>query len=149
MNVDYFMNEAIVEAEKALLLNEIPIGGVLVDNNTQKIISRNFNQINKSNNAIKHCEINLIFDSCKKLKQKYLNNTTIFVTLEPCSMCASAISEVHIDSLYFGAYDEKNGGIEKIRLTYQRKNIFVPKIYGGIMETKCTNLLKNFFKKIR
>ncbi len=149
MNVDYFMNEAIIEAEKALLLNEIPIGGILVDNNTQKIISRNFNQINKSNNAIKHCELNLIFDSCKKLKQKYLNNTTIFVTLEPCSMCASAISEVHIDSLYFGAYDEKNGGIEKIRLAYQRKNIFVPKIYGGIMETKCTKLLKNFFKKIR
>ena len=64
-------------------------------------------------------------------------------------MCASAISEVHIDSLYFGAYDEKNGGIEKIRLTFQRNNIFIPEIYGGIMEDKCSKLLKDFFRKIR
>ena len=64
-------------------------------------------------------------------------------------MCASAISEVHIDSLYFGAYDEKNGGIEKIRLTFQRNNIFIPEIYGGIMEKECGELLRNFFKKRR
>ena len=64
-------------------------------------------------------------------------------------MCASAISEVHIDTLYFGAYDEKNGGIEKIRLTFERKNIFTPNIYGGIMEDKCSKLLKNFFKELR
>ena len=69
----------------------------------------------------------------------------MFVTLEPCSMCASAISEVHLNTLYFGAYDEKNGGIEKIRIAFQRNNIFVPSIYGGIMEEKCSNLIKNFF----
>ena len=149
MNVDYFMNEALVEAKKALASEEIPVGAIIVDNNTQEIISRSYNQINKFNNAIKHCEINLISETCEKLKQKYLDNMTMFVTLEPCSMCASAISEVHIDSLYFGAYDEKNGGIEKIRLAFNRENIFIPNIYGGIMEEKCKILLKNFFKKIR
>ena len=149
MNVDYFMNEALLEAEKANKSNEIPIGGIIVDNKTQKIVSRNYNQINRFNNAIKHCEINLIFETCEKLKQKYLNNMTMFVTLEPCSMCASAISEVHIDTLYFGAYDEKNGGLEKMRLAYSRKNIFIPNIYGGILEDKCSKLLKEFFQKVR
>ena len=79
-------------------------------------------------------------------KKKYLENMTLFVTLEPCTMCASAISEVHIKNLYFGAYDEKNGGIEKLRVAFQRENIFMPTIYGGIMEKECSNLLKKFFK---
>ncbi len=149
MNVDYFMNEALVEAKKALLSNEIPVGAVLVDNKSKEIISRNFNKMNRLNNAINHCELNLIFETCKKLKRKYLDKMTLFVTLEPCSMCASAISKVHIDTLYFGAYDEKNGGIENVRLTFQRKNIFTPNIYGGIMEDKCGSLLKEFFKKER
>ena len=70
----------------------------------------------------------------------------MFVTLEPCLMCASAISEVHIEELYFGAYDNKNGGIEKLRVAFQRQNIFMPTIYGGIMEKECSSLLKKFFK---
>ena len=149
MNVDYFMKEALTEAEKAIAFKEIPIGGIIVDNKTHEIISRNYNKINQSNNAIKHCELNLIFDACSKLKQKYLDKTTMFVTLEPCSMCFSAISEVHVDTLYFGAYDEKNGGIEKMGLLFKRENMFTPKIYGGIMEDKCSKILKKFFKKIR
>ena len=62
-------------------------------------------------------------------------------------MCASAISEVHLDTLYFGAYDEKNGGIERIKLAFGEKNIFKPNIYGGIMEDKCKKLLRNFKEK--
>ena len=88
-------------------------------------------------------------ETCENLKQKYLDNMTMFVTLEPCSMCASAISEVHINTLYFGAYDEKNGGIEKIRLAFKRNNIFLPNIYGGIMENESSKLLKKFFKNKR
>ena len=149
MNVNYFMNEALLEAKKGLSYNEIPVGAILVDNDTQEVISRHYNQMNTFNNAIKHCEINLIFDACEKLKKKYLDNTSLFVTLEPCCMCASAISQVHIESIYFGAYDEKNGGIENIRLTFERKNIFTPNIYGGIMEDKCSKLLKDFFKSYR
>ena len=149
MNVDYFMNEALLEAKKAFTFNEIPIGAVIVDNVSNEIISRNYNQVNKSNNAINHCEIDLIYRTCKLLKQKYLDNMTMFVTLEPCTMCASAISEAHINTLYFGAYDEKKGGIEKLRLAFKRKNIFMPNIYGGIMEKKCSDIIKEFFKTIR
>ena len=149
MNVDYFMNEALLEAKKAFTSNEIPIGAVIVDNLSNEIISRNYNQVNKSNSAINHCEIDLIYRTCKLLKQKYLENMTMFVTLEPCTMCASAISEAHINSLYFGAYDEKKGGIEKLRLAFKRNNIFMPNIYGGIMEKKCSDIIKEFFKTIR
>ena len=149
MNINYFMNEALIEAKKAYNSDEIPIGAVLVDNKSNEIISKKFNQINKFSSAIKHCELSLIMETCENLKQKYLNNMTMFVTLEPCSMCASAISEVHINTLYFGAYDEKNGGIEKIRLAFKRNNIFLPNIYGGIMENECSKLLKKFFKNKR
>ena len=149
MNVDYFMNEALLEAKKAFTFNEIPIGAVIVDNISNEIISRNYNQVNKSNNAINHCEIDLIYRTCKLLKKKYLDNMTMFVTLEPCTMCASAISEAHINTLYFGAYDEKKGGIEKLRLAFKRENIFMPNIYGGIMEKKCSDIIKEFFKTIR
>ena len=73
----------------------------------------------------------------------------MFVTLEPCTMCASAISQVHINKLYFGAYDEKRGGIEERKATFKKKHIFNTEIYGGIMEKECRGLLKNFFKEIR
>ena len=149
MNVDYFMNEALLEAKKAFTSNEIPIGAVIVDNLSNEIISRNYNQVNKSSNAINHCEIDLIYKTCTLLKKKYLDNMTMFVTLEPCTMCASAISEAHINTLYFGAYDEKKGGIEKLRLAFKRNNIFMPNIYGGILENKCSNIIKEFFKTIR
>ena len=149
MNVEYFMNEAIIEANKAFENNEVPVGGILVDNVSKRIISRNYNKINKDNNSIKHCEINIIYEACETLKEKYLQNTSIFVTLEPCTMCASAISKAQISNVYFGAYDEKNGGIEKIRIAFQRNNIFIPDIYGGIKEEECSKLIKKFFAKMR
>ena len=73
----------------------------------------------------------------------------MFVTLEPCIMCTAAISEVHINKLYFGAYNEKNGGIENRQFVLKREHTFKTEIYGGIMENDCNNLLKNFFKKLR
>ena len=149
MNINYFMTEAIKEAKIAFENNEVPIGGVLVDYKTNKIIEKSFNKINKEKNAILHCEIDLIINSCKKLSQKYLNDTVMFVTLEPCIMCTSAISEVHINKLYFGAYNEKNGGIENSQFVLKTEHTFKTEIYGGIMENDCNNLLKNFFKKLR
>lgn len=143
------MKEAINQARYAYYNNEVPVGGILVDNKTNEIIEKSYNKINKKNNAIYHCEIDLIIKSSKKLSKKYLNDTTIFVTLEPCLMCASAICESHIDKLYFGAYDEKNGGIEKNKFFFKRKHSFNTEIYGGIMEKDCNNLLKNFFLELR
>ena len=149
MNINYFMNEAIKEANLAFDNNEVPVGGILVNDKTNEIIERSYNKINIKKSAIYHCEIDLIMSSCEKLSQKYLNETVMFVTLEPCIMCASAINEVHIKKLYFGAYDEKNGGIEKNKAPSKKKHNFKTDIYGGIMEKECKDLLKNFFKNIR
>ena len=149
MNINYFMNEAIKEANYAFNNNEVPIGGVLIDSKTKAIIHRSYNQVNKEKNAMHHCEIDLIMHSCKALSRKYLHDTIMFVTLERCLMCASAISEVHIDKLYFGAYDDKNGGIENFKFQSKRKHAFKTEIYGGIMENSCKALIENFFKKLR
>ena len=121
MNVDFFMKEAIIEADKAYNLNEVPVGGILVDNTTNKIVTRSYNTVNKDKNAIKHCELNLIQETCERLKLKYLENMTLFVTLEPCTMCASAISEVHIKDIYFGAYDEKMEELKNFELLFKEK----------------------------
>jgi tRNA(Arg) A34 adenosine deaminase TadA len=149
MNIDYFMNEAINQAKNAFDNQEVPVGGVLVDINTNEIIAKSYNRVNREKNAIYHCEIDLIINACKKLSRKYLNNTVMFVTLEPCLMCASAISEVHIDKLYFGAYDEKNGAIEKDKILLKKQHTFKTEIYGGIMEKDCKSLLEKFFIKLR
>ena len=137
MNINYFMNEAINQAKLAYQKDEVPVGGILVD------------VIKKEKNAIYHCEIDLIIHACKKLSSKYLNNLVMFVTLEPCLMCASAIKEAHIKKLYFGAYDEKKGGVEKNKLFSNEKHAFKTEVYGGIMEKECNKLLKEFFKEIR
>ena len=80
MNIDYFMKEAINQAKNAFHNQEVPVGGILVDINTNEVIAKSYNRVNKEQNAIYHCEIDLIINSCKKLSRKYLNNTAMFVT---------------------------------------------------------------------
>jgi tRNA(adenine34) deaminase len=143
------MNEAIYQAKLAFEKDEVPVGGILVDIVTNEIIAKSFNRVNEKKSAIYHCEIDLIINACKKLSSKYLNNLAMFVTLEPCLMCASAIKEAHIKKLYFGAYDEKKGGVEKNKLFSNEKHAFKTEVYGGIMEKECNKLLKEFFKEIR
>ena len=145
MNINFFMDKAIEQAHKALLVNEIPVGALLVDNNNQEIIASSHNLTNSLNNSTFHAEIMVINKACEK-KKKYANDTTLFVTLEPCAMCAAAISEVHIKRIYFGAYDEKKGSLETIMRIYNEKHYFVPEVYGGIREVECSLLLKNFFQ---
>ena len=146
MNINFFMDKALEQANRALLANEVPIGAVLVDNSTNEIIASSHNLINSLNNSTFHAEILVINESCQKRKNKLLNKTTLFVTLEPCAMCAAAISEVRIDKIYFGAYDEKKGSLESIMKIYNKRHYFVPEVYGGIKEEQCSFLLKNFFQ---
>ena len=146
MNINFFMDKAIEQAHKALLVNEVPVGAVLIDNNNQEIIASSHNLINTLNNSTYHAEIMVINKACEKKKKKYLTNSSLFITLEPCAMCAAAISEVHIKRIYFGSYDEKKGSLESIMRIYNKKHYFVPEVYGGIREAECSLLLKNFFK---
>ena len=149
MNINFFMNKALEQANKALLAQEVPIGAILVDNNNNKIIQSAYNQVNFRSNASMHAEMIIINESCKIRKNKFLNQTSLFVTLEPCAMCAAAISEVHIEKIYFGAYDEKKGSLDSIMKIYNKKNYFIPEIYGGINEEKCSLILKRFFQRKR
>ena len=149
MDIDFFMSKALEQAEQASINREVPIGAILVDNFTHKIVSRGYNSINSMYNSINHAEILVINNACKKRKNKFLINTTLFVTLEPCAMCASAISEVRISKIYFGAYDQKKGSLESIMQIYKEKHFFVPEVYGGFKEKECSLLLKNFFIKLR
>ena len=149
MNINFFMDKALEEANKALEAGEVPIGAVLVDNFSENIIYASHNLVNFIKNASMHAEIVVINESCRIKKSKYLNETSLFVTLEPCLMCAAAISEVQIKSVYFGAFDEKNGGLENTKKVYNSRNVFFPDIYGGIKEINCSNLLKDYFRYIR
>jgi len=149
MNINYFMNKAILEAKKAVLFGEVPIGAVIVNNDTQEIIALNHNRMNNKHDATQHAEMLVIQESCNKLESKYLNNTSIFITLEPCMMCAAAISEVHIDRVYFGAYDENKGSVESTMQIYKKEKFYRPEVYGGISELECSKLLNSFFKKKR
>ena len=149
MNINYYMRLAIEEAKKAYLFDEVPIGAILVDNCSKSIISSAQNQIFRLNNPTKHAEMNVIDYGCDKKKSKYLFNTSIFITLEPCAMCATAISKAKIERIYFGAYDEKQGSLESIMHIYNNKNFYIPEIYGGIEEKECSQLLKKFFKTKR
>ena len=146
MNINFFMHKALEQANQGLLKNEIPVGAILVDNFTNQIISVGHNLINYYHNSTCHAEMIVINESCKKRKKKFLNNTSIFVTLEPCAMCAAAIREVRIDRVYFGAYDEKKGSLDSIMKIYNKRHYFVPEVYGGILEEKCSLLLKKFFQ---
>lgn len=139
------MKKAIIEAKKGNQSNEVPVGAILVDNIDNSIISVAHNQIVQQKNPIKHAEILVIDQACNEKKSRYLENTSIFITLEPCAMCSAAISEAKISKIYFGAYDEKKGSLESIMKIYSNKKYFVPEVYGGIFEKECSLLLKEFF----
>ena len=144
-----YMELAIEYAKKAASLNEVPVGAVLVDEKSQKILSLRHNEIVNQNNPLKHAEILVIEESCKIKKSRYLNDTVMYVTLEPCAMCAAAISEARIKKIYFGSYDEKKGAIENGIRIFSNNSYFKPEIYGGIKEKECSLILKNFFSSKR
>lgn len=104
-----FMNQAFILAKRAFDHDDVPIGAVIVQNG--KIIARGENRVQKSKNPTLHAEIVAINRACKKLGTKFLDDCDIYVTLEPCSMCATAISFARIKNIYFAASDEKGGGI--------------------------------------
>ena len=143
------MELAIKYAKKGALLGEIPVGAVLIDEKNQKIYSTRHNEIVTQNNPLKHAEILAIEESCKIKNTRYLVDMIMYVTLEPCVMCAAAISYARIKKIYFGAYDEKKGAIENGIRIFSNKNYFKPEIYGGIMEKECALMLKSFFSSKR
>ncbi len=140
---EYFMKEALKEANKALDANEVPVGAVIVSNN--KIIARGHNLTETLNDSTAHAEMQAFTAATEYLGAKYLNECTLYVTLEPCTMCAGAAYWSQIGRIVFGASDEKRG-YQKLKT-----NILHPKteVVSGVLENECSTLVTDFFKSKR
>ncbi len=143
-----FMKKALKEAEKAYDKLEVPIGAVIVKDN--KIIARAHNLKEEKQSTIKHAEIIAIEKASKKLKNWRLNECEMYVTLEPCSMCAGAILNSRIKKIYIGAIDERTGACgSKINILQNKELDTSCDIEIGILADECKDLLQDFFKKLR
>jgi tRNA(adenine34) deaminase len=149
-NSQNIMFEAIKCAEEASSIGEVPVGAIIYNPKTSQIISKSFNKTNKNMDPTAHAEINVIRNACKKLECSRLIDCDLYVTLEPCIMCAAAISQARIRRLYFGADDLKYGSINGNINYFQKENTnHLPEIYDNICSDSCNRLLINFFKERR
>ena len=144
----YYMKEALKQAKKAYNAGETPIGAVIVKDN--KIIARAYNKRETKKCVTYHAEILAIEKACKALGGWRLPECDLYVTMEPCPMCAGAIVQSRIDNVYFGAYDYKYG------CCGSKTNLFEPGLFyynvnciGGILEEECKELIQSFFKELR
>ena len=143
-----FMNSAIKEALKARQEDEVPIGAVIVKEG--KIIARAHNKMEKTQLATAHAEILAINKACKKLKSWRLDDAEMYVTIEPCAMCAGAIVNARIKKVYFGAYEEKSGCAEsKFSVLTDSGLNHTTQFEGGIKREECAEIIKNYFKSKR
>ena len=141
-----YIQVAAQEAKKAALRGEIPVGAVLVDGAEDKILAAEGNRTRELLNPIAHAELLVIQKGSRKLGKMHLIECDLYVTLEPCPMCAQASALARIRRLYFGAYDTKGGGVEHgARIFEQSTNNHHPEVYGGIEEKMCGQLLHSFF----
>lgn len=142
----FFMREAISQAEAAALDDEVPVGAVMVRDG--EIIARARNRREKDKNPLSHAEIKIINDTCRALGGWRLTRCTLYVTLEPCPMCAGAIVNSRIERVVFGAYDEKAGAFGTM-LNLTEYPLYKPDVEGGVLKDECASLLSEFFKKKR
>ncbi len=139
----YFMKQALVEAQKALEKDEIPVGAIVVCNN--QIIARAHNNTEQLNDVTAHAEIIALTAAAAHLGSKYLNDCTMYVTLEPCAMCAGALAWAQLYKLVYGTSDDKKGFMRFGKKVLHPKT----KIEYGFMDEECSSLLKEFFQKKR
>ena len=145
---EYYMKQALKEAEKAYKKLEVPVGAIIVKDG--KIIARAHNQKETKTDTTKHAEILAIQKASKKLKSWRLIDCEMYVTLEPCSMCAGAMINSRIKKVYIGAMDEKTGDVGSV-LNLFNDYTFNHKVETetGIMEKECQEILTQFFKELR
>lgn len=142
-----FMSLALEEAKKCIETNDVPVGAVIVKDG--KIIAKGRNLKERDTLGILHAEIVAITNANKALNSTNLSGCQLYVTLEPCPMCAGAIINSKIDKVVFGAFDIKNGATGSVTNLFSLPFTHKPECYGGIMEDKCSDILTDFFKSIR
>lgn len=144
------MEEALKQAQIAFNKNEVPVGAILVNRISHEVIVRAHNMVEQQNNSLLHAEIIAINQACQILSSKNLSQYDLYVTLEPCIMCAAAIAFSRIGRLFYAATDPKQGGIESRERFFKSKSCFHQlEIYSGFSADVSEKLIKKFFQKIR
>src|SRR3982751_2542538 len=145
MTDEDFMKQALIQAQKAFDEDEVPVGAVVVMNN--RIIARGYNQVEKLNDPTAHAEIIALTSAFNYLGSKYLPDATIYITVEPCLMCAGGLYWSKIGRIVYGASDEKNGYLHITRENWP----FHPKteLVSGVLKEECAELMKSFFRQKR
>ena len=143
------MQEAINEAKNGWLEGEVPVGSLLIDN-SNKIVARNHNRCISLNDPTAHAEILVIRQAALSIKNYRLNGLTMFVTIEPCLMCMGAIINARLETIIFGAFDQRAGAAGSVyNLTNDKRLNHQVKVVSGIMENECKGLLQDFFRRRR
>lgn len=129
---------------------EVPVGAVLYHPEKKQVLAKAHNLVITNKDPLAHAEMLVIQEGLKKTNETYLQEYDLYVTLEPCPLCASALALARIRRVYFGAYDPKSGGVEHGPRIYQHPTCHhKPEIYGGILEQECAELMQSFFQEKR
>jgi len=143
-----YMQEALKEAQKAFAEDEVPVGAVIVYKG--RVIARDHNRIERLNDPTAHAEMLVLTSATNYLQAKWLNEASLYVTIEPCSMCAGALVLSRIKNLYFGAKDPKTGACGSVvNIVNNKKLNHRIKVTGGLLKEESSSLLKEFFRKKR
>lgn len=145
-----YMKQAIKQARKAYAIDEVPIGCVIVNDADGKIIARGYNRRNTDKNTLSHAELNAIRKASKKLGDWRLEGCTMYVTLEPCQMCAGAIVQARIPEVMIGCMNPKAGCAGSIYNLLQEPAFnHQVSLFKGVLEEECSQMLKDFFRSLR
>lgn len=143
-----YMEKALALAEKAASLGEVPVGAIIVDKNGN-VIGEGYNRREELQSPIAHAEMLAIEQAAKRLHSRRLTDCTLYVTLEPCPMCAGAIMNSGLKRLVYGAFDEKNGACASVVTLFDEKFTHVPLVRSRVLEKRCGEVLTAFFSEIR
>ena len=147
-NNEYYMKQALKQAKKAFENNEVPVGAIIVKNN--KIIARSYNKKEGKKDTTKHAEIIAIQKASKKLNAWRLEDCSMYVTLEPCTMCIGAIINARIKNLYIGTMDEKTGACGSVlNIPKDYKFNHIVNVKNNILQEECKKILQDFFRILR
>jgi tRNA(adenine34) deaminase len=147
-NDEHFMRFALEEAAKAAAINECPVGAVVVGADGS-IIGRGHNLTERENSPLAHAELIALQEAARNLSSRRLTDCTMYVTLEPCPMCAGAISSARIKRLVYGAFDEKGGACASLFNLYDYPVNHKPMVRSRVLADECGAVLSDFFKKLR
>jgi tRNA(adenine34) deaminase len=142
------MRSALEQAEMAMAEGEVPVGCVIVDTDGN-IIGRGYNRREKERNALAHAELEAINEACQYMNDWRLNRCSLYVTLEPCPMCAGAIINARISKVFYGAKEEVSGSCGSVINLFMERFGHSPQVVGGILEQECASMMTEFFRKLR